>query len=230
MSPYSFLVKKRTRGLRARGFSFREIGLRLGIAKSSASLWTRNVRLDKEARLRLKRVSDKGTRKGRRNYLANLRAKESQMRQLVDEEFKSISTFDQNTLKVFLALLFWCEGSKRLSDLRFTNSDPAMIAIFLKFFRSTFILNEKLFRCSLHLHSYHNEQKQLDYWSKITHIPKSQFIKVYQKPRGGKRIHEGYQGCLSVYYYDTSKAKELYYLYQEIIGAYFNGRMRVSKT
>lgn len=219
MSPYSFLVKKRARELRARGFSFLEISLKLGVAKSSASLWTRNIRLNKSARVRLKRVRDKGNKKGRQVRLENLHIQNEKIRQRVIKELKSISHFDGVTLKIFLALLFWCEGSKNLSVLTFTNSDPQLVALFLKFLRSAYVLNEKSFRCCLHLHGYHNQQKQLDYWSKITHIPRSQFMKVYNKPNGGQRIHQGYQGCLSLRYYDSSKAKELYYLYKHLIGA-----------
>lgn len=219
MSPYSFLVKKQARELRARGFSFREISLKFGVAKSSASLWTRDVPLNRNARLRLKRVSDKGNIKGRQVRLEHLHIQNEKIRQRVIQELKSISRYDKVTLKVFLALLFWCEGSKNLSVLTFTNSDPQLIALFLKLFRSAYDLKESSFRCCLHLHKYHNQKKQLDYWSKITHIPKSQFIKVYHKPNGGKRIHKEYQGCLSLRYYDSSKAKELYYLYKHLIGA-----------
>lgn len=117
-----------------------------------------------------------------------------------------------------------------MNDLRFTNSDPKLISLFLILLRESFVLDEKKFRCSLHLHEYHREKKQLDYWSKITHIPRSQFYKVHHKISGGKRIHEQYQGCLTLYYHDSLLAKELYYVYKEFIGVYFNGRMRVSKT
>lgn len=218
MSPYSFLVKKRARVLRGKGYSFRELSERFGISKSTASLWTRKVRLGAEARRRLSQVSQRGTKRGRETIRENVRQRNKQIKLRVTSELNSIYPLGQAHKKLLLAMLFWCEGSKRLSDLRFTNSDPELINVFLGLMRESFDLDEKKFRCMLHLHSYHSDDLQLDFWSKLTHIPRSQFYRVHQKTRGGKRIHEQYQGCLSIYYHDASLARELYYFYQEFIG------------
>ena len=61
----------------------------------------------------------------------------------------------------------------------------------------------------MHLHKYHDEKSQKDFWSKITNIPKEQFNKTYQKPSNGKYKKEGYQGCIKVYYGDVSIARKL---------------------
>jgi len=59
------------------------------------------------------------------------------------------------------------------------------------------------------LHSYHNPKKQLDFWSKITDINKKQFIKPYEKPNVGKRIHKNYQGCIAIKYHSNDLARRL---------------------
>ena len=61
----------------------------------------------------------------------------------------------------------------------------------------------------MHLHKYHNEKVQKDFWSKITKIPKEQFNKSYLKPSNKKYKKEGYQGCIKVYYGDVSVARKL---------------------
>jgi hypothetical protein len=61
----------------------------------------------------------------------------------------------------------------------------------------------------MHLHGRHNPKKQLDFWSKITHIDERQFIRPHLKPHTGKQIRKGYQGCVSVYYHNNDTARQL---------------------
>jgi len=69
-------------------------------------------------------------------------------------------TDSEENRKLACALLYWCEGEKKGGAVRFTNSDPVMIQTFLNLFRQSFKLDESKFRICLHLHSYHNQQKQ----------------------------------------------------------------------
>ena len=67
-------------------------------------------------------------------------------------------------------------------------------------------LDEKKLRICLHLHEYHSEVRQKQFWSQVTAIPLNQFFKVYKKPHTGKRKKENYPGCVSVRYYDVDVA------------------------
>jgi hypothetical protein len=109
-------------------------------------------------------------------------------------------------------LVFYA-GNKSVS---FINSDPEMIKYFLDVFRKAFKVDEKKFRALIHLHEYHDIDKQTDFWSKITRIPKEQFTKPYRKENGGKRKRENYQGCVSIRYNDRKIAKELIFLVKEL--------------
>jgi hypothetical protein len=56
-----------------------------------------------------------------------------------------------------------------------------------------------------------------DFWSKVTGIPVSQFIKPYQKANSGLYKKEGYQGCANVTYSDVTISRELRAVAQECI-------------
>ena len=111
--------------------------------------------------------------------------------------------------KIMCAMLYWCEGNKSPGTVVFTNSDHKLVKTFLKLLRESFILDEKKFHPCVHIHEYHSASRQLDFWSKTTNINKQQFTKPYRKPNTGKRIREGYQGCLSLRYHDSDLARRL---------------------
>lgn len=115
--------------------------------------------------------------------------------------------------KLYCALLWWCEGNKQLSYVRFTSSDPTLIANYLLVLRKGFTIDESKLRVLIHLHAYHDEKKQKSFWDEITKIPLSQFHKSYQKTNTGIRTHNNYQGCIAVSYYDAKIAKELEAIY-----------------
>lgn len=209
-------LKDKVTKLRKRGYSLKEIASRLGIAKSTASLWLRDVKLDKKARVRLKKRGILGqykatlTRKKKREEL--LRG----LRRLAQKELIG-NKGDKRMCRLVCSILFWCEGNKNyLSCVRFTNSEPEMIKCFLYCLREGFGIDENKLRGLIHLHDYHNKEKQIEYWSKISKIPKERFYKSYRKPNTGKRIKKDYPGCLAITYYDAKLAKRLWSYYKEI--------------
>lgn len=109
--------------------------------------------------------------------------------------------------------MWWCEGSKTTISVKITSSDQILVSNFLSLFRFAFDLNESKFRCLLHLHDYHNEEVQKNFWSDLTKIPLNQFYRSYHKPNTGKRTRENYPGCIAVAYYDAKIAKELLAIY-----------------
>ncbi|MGI9027461.1 MAG: hypothetical protein ACR2FM_01295 [Candidatus Saccharimonadales bacterium] len=134
---------------------------------------------------------------------------EGQLAKLTKQEILTLK-LGQSHCKLICALLFWCEGGKEVkSGMYFINSDPAMICMFLKLFRSSFDLDDRKFRIMLHIHSYHNEAQQILYWSNLTQIPANQFYKPFHKPHTGKNKKPGYQGCISVRYLNAHVAKQL---------------------
>ncbi|KKR35536.1 MAG: hypothetical protein UT67_C0001G0041 [Candidatus Magasanikbacteria bacterium GW2011_GWA2_40_10] len=203
--------KNKAIALRKKGRSLREISDLLHISKSTAMVWTLEVRLGKIALKRIENLREKGRKK------AIITNKKKRLTIKLDIEKKVRKNFIFKTTtslsRLLCSLLYWCEGEKNECSIAFTNSDPLLISAFLKLFRSGFQAVESKFRVCLHLHQYHNETKQKRYWSKVTQIPIKQFF-VYRKSNTGKSIKKDYPGCVSIRYHDYTKALELGFYYK----------------
>lgn len=218
--PYLLEKYSQAKKLRSKGYSLNEISKKLEISKSTASLWLSDFKLSPSALTRL----EKRKLIGRVRSSATKKKKREEREMLIRKEVVSFVDSIEVTkshLEMFCALLYWCEGTKNVnSGLAFANSDPKLAKSFLFFLRSSFNIDERRLRVGLHLHGYHSHKKQILFWSKVTSIPTSQFIKPYDKPNTGKRKRENYQGCASIRYYDSQLAKKVSFLAQELLKKY----------
>jgi len=96
-------------------------------------------------------------------------------------KLKKIKNRKLEILKVIGVMLYWGEGCKsdKTSMVDFANSDKDMIIVFLKFLRKICGIDEKKLRVYSYFYSNQNIKKNINYWSKITKIKKSQFTKPY---------------------------------------------------
>lgn len=206
--------KRHARRLRKRGTSIPRIAQALRIAKSTVSLWVRDVPLPVPLRMRLQLNAMRAHEKGRAMRLANLQSIVAADRAQAMRDLSGMR-MTQSLARVVAAILYWCEGGKKhlSSGVRFTNSDPVMIRSFLSVFRMGFRLRDDRLRALIHLHEYHDAAKQTAYWSSITGIPKERFYPPYRKPNSGKRVRENYPGCITIYYAEARIVRNLVILY-----------------
>ena len=128
----------------------------------------------------------------------------------------------QHLLKTAGLMLYWAEGSKKNSQgIDFANSDPKMIHLFTKFLRQIYQINNKRLRCLLYCYPSHNPQKLINFWSKITQIPASQFIKPYIRSDGGQIRDKMKHGLVHIRYSD----KRLFQLIMKEINQFSNLNM-----
>jgi hypothetical protein len=202
------IYKSKAKVLRHKGYSLGEISRRFGISKSTASLWTKNVAISAPGMERIELQRNLGRTKGHATLherkLVRLEEAEKEatmhMKEIVKNKFLSIT---------IIAILYQCEGSKTGSSIRFTNSDPHIIRLFLATFREVFTLSEEKLRARIHLHDYHDEVQMIDFWSKNTSIPKKQFYKSFMKKSNHIYKKEGYKGCLHISYNNAHNARVL---------------------
>lgn len=208
--------KQKAVEFRKKGHTLREIADSLGVSKSSVSLWVRNVGLSSSAMARISRKriearerSSETRRTRTRRLLANA--------QCAAEEAVSQVRLTSQGNRILCSMIYWCEGTKSRNDREcsFTNSDPLLIKTFLSLLRSGFEIEERRLRICMHLHSYHDESEQMEFWSAVTGVPHHQFIQSYKKENGGTNIKDGYPGCIQVRYYDVRVARQLHALARE---------------
>lgn len=91
---------------------------------------------------------------------------------------------EEEKLKIAGIMLYWAEGSKlnvksKRFTVDFTNSNPVMIKIFLRFLRHICRIGEHKLRAYLYCYANQNVDHLIDYWHKLSNIPLKQFTKPY---------------------------------------------------
>ncbi len=191
--------------LRKEGKSLTDIASVLNISKSTASVWTKDVVISEQTKLHLRyRSSNKEVVKKR--TATRLYNEEKRRQAIVDSAANQVHSLSDSELKIGGALLYWAEGGKTQRGLvRFSNSDPNMIAFIMIFFRKICLVQESKFRCYIHMYDASLETEAKRYWSKITRVPENQFFKSYVKRTVSGKIERNNLpfGTLEVYVCDT---------------------------
>lgn len=232
-APYSSAVRIRAAKLRKSGKSYLQIQRELSVPRSTLCTWlghkypevfTEKLRLQHLHRIREIAAASIRKIKQSRDEIYVLRGKAMA---------RQIDTKDLLYLKSLLAMLYWAEGTKhrRVSGLRFANTDPQMILLYMALLRKAYPIEEKKLRMRIHVHYYHDIEKTRLYWSNLTGIPLEQFGKIWLKPRSKTRkFRENFMGLCFVSYLDSTIRKEIlglaYAIQEKIAGAppsSFNG-------
>lgn len=114
-------------------------------------------------------------------------------------------------------MLYWAEGSKTIPGLKFTNTDPVLIKMYLTMVRSCYPIDEKRIKIGLRIRHYHKPNGILNFWSNLLDVPVSQFWKIHVKKRSvQKRFRKNFQGICFVYYPSAAIQREVLALGQLI--------------
>ncbi len=161
---------ERARTLRAQSWTLQEIADELGVAKSSVSLWVRDVEF-------VPRPRQPGAHRRPHPWIA---PKEAEIAALREEGRERIGRLSERDLLIAGTALYAGEGSKTPGEVRFANSDPRMIGLFCVWLRHFFEIEEHRLRMRLYLHAGLDLDAANAFWSDLTGIPLTQFRKPYQ--------------------------------------------------
>lgn len=195
MRPLTELQKKAVK-LRKKGLSYNEIRKHIKVAKSSLSLWLKNIELKPEHRERLytKRIQ-----------VLNLGAKSQkerrarQVQEIIGRAEEEIKVpLERDVYRLMGAALYWAEGSKTgLCEV--TNSDPHLISFMIKWIGLMFNIKPTTLKARLNIYPQQDEKQIKKFWSELTGIPIENFGKSFVKPlnKGYKR-NNLYYGTIKV--------------------------------
>lgn len=184
--------REQARVLRAGGLTMPEIAQRLGVAKSSVSLWVRDVPF-------AARPGRTGARRRGPNSLQ--RRKLAEIEELMEAGKRRIGTLSDREFLVAGLALYAGEGSKRDGCVGFANTDARLIRMFCQWLRKFFDIDEGRLRAALYLHQGLDLEAAVGYWSRLTEIPPTQFLKPYRaSPDPTVRSSKHEFGCLTVKY------------------------------
>ena len=202
--------QQQARQLRRTGLPLAEIAAHLGVAKSSVSLWVRDVEFSPLPR---------PPRGRRRDPNALQRRKRAEIDRLVEEGRARIGRLSEREFLVAGVALYAGEGSKGDGTVRFVNSDPRMVVLFCTWLRHFYEIDESRLRLTLYLHQGLDLPAAMAYWSALTGIPQSQFCKPYRAVpdpsiRHAKHVH----GCVTVRYSCSATHRSIMRLVGGLLG------------
>lgn len=191
--------------LRQQGYSINEISNLLGVAKSSVSIWVRDIQLTPDQFLELsgRPYTSEAVEKRR---TARLKSESNKRDLLVGIAKKSIRKISAKDLLLIGTMLYWAEGGKTQRMVRFSNGDPRMIKIMMEYFRRVCEVPEEKFRGYIHIHPHLDHIAAEKYWSDIAGIPLTQFFKTYRKPNISSQGKKDTlpEGVMDIYVMDTA--------------------------
>lgn len=164
--------------LRHRGFSYNEIRKHVSVGHGTISRWCHTIKLTEEQRARL-------IEKQRCTSLIQSRIKQAieskeEARRWAAHHIPQLSD-NKQLLLISGILLYWAEGTKLSNSktghkgVQFTNTDPRMIKIMMKFFREILRVPERKLKVIVRIGSAGNVEQAQKYWSQITSLPLENF-------------------------------------------------------
>lgn len=181
--------------LRRKGESYNNIIKKLGIkSKGTLSLWFKELKLSHNSQKLLDRNNRLAHERGlfKANNDRDLRIKQENQEAFIEGQ-NFIKSISERELMLIGSALYWGEGSKSekmtSTPLDFSNSDPLMVSVYMKFIRKILKVPEERIRAGIHLYSTTPVDLARKFWSKATDLPEDRFFIINQVSRAsqGKR-------------------------------------------
>lgn len=205
-------LKEKAQHLRAKGLSYKEILRQVPVAKSSISLWCRDVPLTTAQRKRLWEKRD--------HSLKGIKAIQQMFWRRRCEAFArgvaQCPKLDRTARFIAGLMLYYGEGDKARGSAAIANSDPRIIRYTVSWLQEFFGVRPTEISIHLHLHSGQDEEKMKRYWSRLTGVPLKNFQKSFVKPEGsGYRKNVLHYGTIRL---TVRRAGSTYLLFQILGG------------
>lgn len=194
------LVKMKAIELRVSGKSLNEIKREIGpIAKSTLSLWLKNISLSKAKREnlaeRMKGRIEQGRLKTVQIRKIHRLERIAQAEKEAKNEFQELS---KNPLFSVGIGLYLGEGSKTEQEFKFTNSDPNIIRTMIYWLKEIIGIDSEKIRVRLQTYTFCGLDDEV-FWKKTLSVPEKQFLRTIYKPsRELFKKKPEYHGCIRI--------------------------------
>jgi len=203
-------LREKARLMRAESRTLQDIATTLGVAKSSVSLWVRDVPFEPGPR------QPSPNRRPHTQHLAKL----AEIARCDDDGVDRVGVLSEQAFLGAGAALYAGEGSKREGTVRFANTDPAMVTFFCAWLRRYFTIDESRLRVRVYLHEGLDLDAAEQFWSEITDVPRSQFNRPYRAVADATiRTNKHEHGCVYVDYHCTRTHREIMGLVRALLSS-----------
>ncbi|MFG2178717.1 hypothetical protein ACGFLS_08345 [Streptomyces abikoensis] len=198
-------AQTRARELRLAGKTYNEIVAELGVAKSSVSLWVRDLPKPQKTAEQMQAMSEA-------RWAPYREARDAKRQEIKHEAADQIGEMTERELFLLGVGLYWSEGAKskphRLSEqVTFINSDPDMIRVYLAWLALLGVKRERL-RVRVMIHESADVTSAELFWADLAGIPASALGKTTLKTHNPKTVRkntgENYRGCCVVRVLDSA--------------------------
>ncbi|WBB47699.1 helix-turn-helix domain-containing protein [Verrucosispora sp. WMMA2044] len=215
--------------LRSTGHPVPEIARRLGVSRSTAYLWVRHIPLkrDPEEERERRRAHSKVMTDAQ--WEEHRRIRDAARAATVDAAAAWVKGLRYRDLVLVGAALYWAEGTKakpwRPHDcrVRFVNSDPALVALFVEFVEA---LGERraALRYRVAIHESADAAEAVNWWAGQIGVPAEAFqpstMKRHRPTTVRRNTGTTYRGCLSV---EVPRSRRLYWKIEGIMKGMADG-------
>jgi hypothetical protein len=203
-------LQEKARLMRAESRTLQDIATTLGVAKSSVSLWVRDVPFDPGPR------QPSPNRRPHPQHLAKL----AQIAECNRAGIDRVGVLSEQAFLAAGAALYAGEGAKRDGKVCFANTDPSMVAFFCAWLRRYFTIDESRLRVRVYLHEGLDLDAAEQFWSEITDIPRNQFNRPYRaKADASIRTNKHEHGCVYVDCHCTRTHREIMGLVRALLSS-----------
>jgi transposase len=194
----------KARDLRAKGRTYDEIAAELGVSKASVSLWVRDM--PRPGRISYAEFRQRNAAGVSKYWQAETLRREAGRQAIADAAASQIGVLSDREIVIAGAIAYWCEGTKskpyrRKDRVVFINSDPRLIAFFLRFLAEAGTASDRLI-CRVHIHESADVVAAQKFWQDVTGLAASQFREPTLKRHNPKTIRRNtgadYHGCLVI--------------------------------
>jgi Putative ATPase subunit of terminase (gpP-like). len=193
--------RQRARELRAQSWTLQEIATELGVARSTVSVWVRDVDYDPRPRtgghppgpehpMRLRRLAE--------------------LDRCHQEGLAWVGALDARDLTMFSLGLYAGEGDKGGTVVGLANTNPRYLRLFVTWLRGEFDIDEHRLKARLYLHEGLDLSTATLFWSRVLDIPPERFRSPHRPADRAKlrRVKHPY-GCATVTYTSSLTARRL---------------------
>ena len=194
-------LREKSRELRRFGMSIREIAHSVGVAKSTISLWCRDIEL---TQAQVAKLLENKLKLGQ--LMGAMAQKQKRINKISKCQKEGLRIFKNISKKEYFVaglMLYLAEGAKLNRRIDFTNSDPQIIKFILYWLRVFFRVAPEEICIAILINQNHRPRDPVikDYWSQYLSIPVNQFrstIFLKSKRKKTYENHDSYYGTVKV--------------------------------
>lgn len=200
--------------LRKKGESIKAIAKKIGVSKSSVSIWCRDIILTSAQIKRLHESMVKGGYVGR---MKGARAQYERRLRVIEQARENgklaIGGLSERDLLISFISLYWGEGSKKSRQFAINNSDSEMVQFIIKAIRKLWGIKKERFVLTIGINQiYKKREKEVqNYWSKVTDMSKSQFRKTIFIKAKNKKHYDNFKNHYGTLTVKIKKSSDIYY-------------------